>query len=204
MGLLNYLKNRKKVELLNQKERAFLVKVVLIEQEVIPPDADTTNFDFKQTPFVSMYVLVKFIDLLYTFIMNKAPLFQGGASTGRRTYDDANESLEPGIEVASLRQLAEFTVQDMDFSDMELEVIRDVWDNRIDKTEEKTLNTLSAVLYWYDTNIIQTIQMAKCLQDLKSNNITEIDDDTLEMIDYNKSLNRPLIDSYLDMRKSVV
>ena len=197
MGLMNIFRknNSDKITPLSMTEKIFFVKVFLQTKDIIPKDfGDVEGDDITSLVGTPQYTLVMYLDFLYMFTMN---------DTIRRK--SVKEAAKSGISLDdfslntnSLLKLAEYYTIMRNLPEFARKEIHEMWQNSVDSSEVDSFDTFKDASYWWGDNIVEPLQIFDSVEKKAQENIT--DDDYLDKVTYQISLNQSLTDAYLKIR----
>ncbi|MBP6041854.1 hypothetical protein KA529_02450 [Candidatus Saccharibacteria bacterium] len=195
MGLMNIFRNNNSVKItpLTMNEKIFFVKVFLQTKNIIPKDfGDVEGDNLKSLAGTPQYTLVMYLDYLYMFTMNDA--FRKSVKEAATGIDLNDFSLNTN----SLLKLAEYYTTMRGLPESARKEIYEIWQDNVNSSDEDSFDTFKDASYWWGDKIVEPLQIFDCVENKTRENLT--DDGYWDKVEHQLSLNRSLIDSYLEIR----
>lgn len=176
-------------------EKIFFVKVFLQTKDIIPKDfGDVEGDNLKSLAGTPQYTLVMYLDYLYMFTMNDTFRRKSVKDAAKSGIDLDDFSLNTN----SLLKLAEYYTTMRGLPESARKEIDKIWRENVNSSDEDSFDTFKDASYWWGDKIVEPLQIFDCVENKTRENLT--DDGYWDKVEHQLSLNRSLIDSYLEIR----
>lgn len=196
MGLINAFKRNKrnKVSPLSMAEKISFVKVFLQSNDLIPKDFGEVEGDNMNTLVSTpQYTLVMYLDYLYTFIMDDVIKSKDTQNAARVGIDLSDFSLN----TESLFKFAKYYTAMRSMPESTRKEIYTIWKEAVDRSDKATFTSLKDASYWWSENIVEPPQIFDLVEGKTKDDLNK---NYWDKVEHQLSLNKSLIDAYLDMR----